>query len=319
MKPQAIQIGNHAFKRALFIGPMEGITDVPFRKLIRKHGCDVICTQMIHAQALLFGADKQRVLETSDINRDEHPIGFQLCGNDPEMVGKAALIAKEKGADYIDLNMGCPAKNVVKNGGGSALLQEPDLAARIVEEIQKVSKLPATVKIRIGWTEDAKNYIDVGKRMEDAGAQLIAVHARTRAQKYKGKANWALTSDLKKHLSIPVIGNGDITQHGHIEEKLASHNLDGVMIARGALGNPWIFSGHVPTTKDIYETMLEHLDDHLSYYGGDDRCYRTFRKHIVWYTTGLSNSAAFRDQAFKERDTKKFIDLVHQYFKKILD
>lgn len=316
--PDSINIGPHAFKRALFIGPMEGITDIPFRRLLRKHGCDVICTQMIHAQALLYAADKQRVIETSMIDKDEHPIGFQLCGNDPEMVGKAAVIAKEKGADYIDLNMGCPAKNVVKNGGGSALLQQPELAARIVEAIQKHARLPATVKIRVGWTDDAKNHIEVGKKMEAAGAQLIAVHARTRAQRYKGKANWELTAQMKAHLNIPVIGNGDITEHAHISEKMKRHKLDGVMIARGTLGNPWIFNGHQPSIQDIYETMLAHLEDHTLFYGNDDRSYRTFRKHVVWYTAGLRGSATFRNQAFKERDTTKFIDLLHGYFKTLL-
>ncbi|MEZ4819626.1 MAG: tRNA-dihydrouridine synthase [Bdellovibrionota bacterium] len=212
--------------------------------------------------------------------------------------------------------MWCPAKNVVNNGGGSALLQTPELAARIVESIQAQAKLPTTVKVRVGWTDDSKNYLTVGKMMEDAGAALIAVHARTRSQKYKGKANWQLVKELKQHLNIPVIGNGDIVAHSDIAKRLQEHKLDGVMIARGALGNPWIFSGHKPSIKEIYETMLEHLEDHLSFYGKEDRSYRTFRKHVVWYTTGLKESAAFRDQAFKERDTSKFVTLVHEYFKK---
>lgn len=314
-----INIGPIQYDQGLFLGPMEGITDVPFRKLVRKHGCKVTCTQMIHAQAILMAPDKQRVIETTKMTSEEKPVGFQLCGNDPKMVGEAAKIAQDMGADFIDLNMGCPAKNVVKNGGGSALLQTPDLAAKIVESIRESTSIPATVKIRVGWTDDSKNHIAVGKIMEDAGAAVIAVHARTRSQKYKGKANWPLIQELKEHLSIPVIGNGDITEHEHIEKRIQETGLDGVMIARGCLGNPWIFSGHKPTVQEIYETMVEHMEDHLSFYGGDDRSYRTFRKHVVWYTSGLRDSAEFRDKAFKERDTQKFVGLVHEYFKKVMN
>lgn len=313
-----VHIGSLAYEKALFLGPMEGITDIPFRKLVRKHGCHVTCTQMIHAQALVKAFDKQRVKETTAMTTQEAPVGFQLCGNDPELVGQAASMAQNMGAAFIDLNMGCPAKNVVKNGGGSALLQNPDLAASIVESIRKNTSVPVTVKIRVGWTDDSKNHILVGKKMQDAGASLIAVHARTRSQKYKGKANWPLIQSLKKHLSIPVIGNGDITDHEHIERRLRETGLDGVMIARGALGNPWIFSGSTPSIQEIYDTMMEHLEDHLAFYGKEDRSYRTFRKHVVWYTTGLKNSAAFRDQAFKERDTQKFMEHIKNYFSELI-
>ncbi|MCB0272790.1 MAG: tRNA dihydrouridine synthase DusB [Bdellovibrionales bacterium] len=312
-----IQIGQHTYPKGLFLGPMEGITDVPFRKLVRKHGCAVTCTQMIHAQALIKAPDALRVMETSHITQSEKPVGFQLCGNDPEMVGLAAKIAKDKGAAFIDLNMGCPAKNVVNNGGGSALLQKPDLAAKIVESIRKHTDLPTTVKIRVGWTDDAKNHVEVGKMMENAGASLIAVHARTRSQKYTGKANWDLVKELKKYVRIPVVGNGDITTYQDIENRFNETKLDGVMIARGALGNPWIFSGYTPTIQERFDTLLEHLEDHLTFYGDQDRSYRTFRKHIVWYTTGLRDSAEFRDAAFKERDNQKFMNMLHEYFKKL--
>ena len=309
-----VQIGNHTFDSPLFMAPMEGITDVPFRKLVRKHGCGVICTQMIHAQGLIFGAKARRIIETSTMTRDEKPVGFQLCGNDPKLVGEAAKRAEDLGADFIDLNMGCPAKNVVNNGGGAALLQQPDLAASVVESIRNSVSIPVTVKIRVGWTDDSKNYTTVGKKMESAGASLIAVHARTRSQKYTGKANWEIVGELKTEVSIPVIGNGDVLEHDDAIHKIKKHRIDGVMIGRGALGNPWIFSGKIPTVKDIYETMLEHLDDHLVFYGNQDLAYRTFRKHIVWYTKGLPYSAEFRDRAFKERDNIKLMENIHNYF-----
>ncbi len=309
-----VKIGQLEFTKPMYMAPMEGITDVPFRKLVRKHGCGIICTQMIHAQGLIFGKDSRRIIETSTMTRDEKPVGFQLCGNDPTLVGEAAKRAQDLGADFIDLNMGCPAKNVVNNGGGAALLQVPDLAAKVVESIRKNTTIPATVKIRVGWTDDAKNYLRVGKTMENAGASLISVHARTRSQKYTGKANWNLISELKQKLTIPVFGNGDVLSYDHALNKLQEHSVDGVMIGRGALGNPWIFSGVIPTIKDIYETLMEHLNDHLSFYNHMDVAYKTFRKHIVWYTKGLPHSAEFRDKAFKERDNAKLMENIHRYF-----
>lgn len=309
-----IKIDTLEYANPMYMAPMEGITDVPFRKLMRKHGCGVICTQMIHAQGLIFGKESRRIIETSTMTKDEKPIGFQLCGNDPKLVGEAAKRAQDLGADFIDLNMGCPAKNVVNNGGGAALLQKPDLAAAVVESIRKNTTIPATVKIRVGWTDDEKNYLTVGKTMENAGASLITVHARTRSQKYTGKANWSLIAELKKELKIPVFGNGDVLSHEDALFRVNMHGLDGVMIGRGALGNPWIFSGHIPTVKEVYETLLEHLHDHLTFYNHMDVAYKTFRKHIVWYTKGLPHSAEFRDKAFKERDNTKLMENIHRYF-----
>lgn len=309
-----IEIGKNQFEKPLFMAPMEGITDIPFRKLVRKHGCTVICTQMIHAQGLILGASSRRIQETSAMSPDEGPVGFQLCGNDPEMVQKAATKAAQSGAAFIDINMGCPAKNVVNNGGGAALLKNPDLAARIVDTLVKSVAVPVTVKIRAGWSEESKNYLDVGKKVQEAGACLITVHARTRSQKYTGSADWNLISELKKELSIPVVGNGDVTDHTQIQQKFSQFHVDGVMVGRGALGNPWIFSGKTPRVKDVYETMQEHLQDHLTFYSYQDVAYRTFRKHIVWYTKGLPHSAEFRDKAFKERDNTVFMKNIEQYF-----
>ena len=312
-----IKIDNITYSTPLYMAPMEGITDVPFRKLVRKHGCGIICTQMIHAQGLIYGKESRRIIETSTMTQTETPVGFQLCGNDPALVGEAAKRAEDLGAAFIDLNMGCPAKNVVNNGGGAALLQQPELAAQVVESIRKNTTIPATVKIRVGWTDESKNYLDVGRMMENAGASLISVHARTRSQKYTGKANWNLIAELKRELKIPVIGNGDILSFEDVKEKLQTHGLDGAMIGRGALGNPWIFSGKIPTVKEVYETLLEHLNDHLTFYNHMDVAYKTFRKHIVWYTKGLPYSAEFRDKAFKERDNAKLMENIHQYFSEL--
>lgn len=315
MKP--IKIDHISYQTPLYMAPMEGITDVPFRKLVRKHGAGITCTQMIHAQGLIFGKDSRRIIETSTMTDIEKPVGFQLCGNDPALVGQAAKRAQDLGADFIDLNMGCPAKNVVNNGGGAALLQDPDLAATVVESIRKHTTIPTTVKIRVGWNDDSRNYLTVGKKMESAGASLISVHARTRSQKYTGKANWNWIADLKKEVSIPVIGNGDVLSYTDVLEKMKNTGADGVMIGRGALGNPWIFSGHIPTVKEVYETLMEHLEDHLTFYNHADVAYRTFRKHIVWYTKGLPFSAEFRDKAFKERDNSILMDNIHRYFSEL--
>ncbi|MEZ4705347.1 MAG: tRNA dihydrouridine synthase DusB [Bdellovibrionota bacterium] len=316
-KIPGIRIGDLHYDRALFMGPMEGITDVPFRKLIRKHGCGITCTQMIHAEGLLRGFESRRMQETSCMTEQEHPVGFQLAGCKPDIMAEAAKKVQSMGASFIDINMGCPAKSVVANGSGSALLQKPSLAAEIVKAMKKEVSIPITAKIRAGWNESMKNYLDMGALLEEAGVALVSVHARTRAQKFSGHANWDLIAQLKKHLSIPVVGNGDVFFPEDVEDMFDQTQADGVMMARGVLGNPWLFSQTIPTVENIYQTLFDHLDDHLSFYEHRDRAMLTFRKHIVWYTHGLSGAAKFRKELFGERDNDVLLKKLKDFFEKL--
>jgi tRNA-dihydrouridine synthase B len=309
----AIYIGPLKFDRPVFMAPMEGITDVPFRKIVRKRGCGVTCTQMIHAEALLRH-HQRRVAETSAIVEEEKPVGLQLCAPEPGVIGEAAKIAENLGAAFIDINMGCPAKNVVGNGAGAALLQNPAKAGAIVREVVKNVSIPVTVKIRAGWDSEYRNALEIGSILEQEGAKLISVHARTRAQKFKDKADWNLIRAVKDKLKIPVVGNGDVFASHDVSAMLKDTGADGVMVARGALGNPWIFGDHRPTIGDIYKTMMEHLDFHLAFYSDRDRSLVTFRKHIVWYTKGIPNAAEFRVRLFKIKDYDVVLKMIRDFF-----
>lgn len=296
------------------MAPMEGITDVPFRKIVRKFGCAVTCTQMIHANGLLKG-DQHRMHEVTAIDPDETPVGIQICGSEANSIADAAQKSELMGFSFIDINMGCPAKNVVKNGSGSALLQDPLKAGRIVHEVKKRVSIPVTVKIRAGWNDEYKSGLEVGRIVESEGASLVTIHARTKAQKFKGKADWMLIQALKSMIKIPVVGNGDLFQPEDIQVMAEKTSADGFMVARGALGNPWIFAGYRPTTGEIYKTILKHLELHLSFYPKKERALITFRKHVAWYTKGLRDSSVFRVRLFKEPSLEIFRHMLSEYFK----
>jgi len=309
----AITIGSLQFDRSLFMAPMEGITDVPFRRIAREHGCSVVCTQMIHAEALLRGT-MRRIQETSALDPQEQPVGLQLCGSDPATISQAASKAEQLGAAFIDINMGCPAKNVVKTGAGAALMQEPQKAGSIIRAVKKSVSVPVTVKIRAGWNEEYKTAKEVGLIAETEGASLLAVHARTRSQKFKGRADWALIKDLKNHVKIPVIGNGDVFYPKDVSAMMNKTGADGVMVARGALGNPWIFQEKRPLVNEVQKVLLRHLDLHLSFYSIQKNALMTFRKHLVWYTKGLANSAEFRVKVFKEDSYPVILAMINSFF-----
>ncbi|MFH1262899.1 MAG: tRNA dihydrouridine synthase DusB [Pseudomonadota bacterium] len=309
----SISIGKLTFPRPLFLGPMEGITDVPFRRIARKHGCGVVCTQMIHAEGFLR-ATSPRMREIATLDPEEQPVGMQLAGCDPNDLAEGAKKAEAHGAAFIDINMGCPAKNVVNLGSGAALLKDPPLAGSIVRAVRNAVSVPVTVKIRAGWDEAYKTCVEVASILEQEGADLITVHARTRAQRFKGQADWNLITAVKERVSIPVVGNGDVRTPAEIDKLRNETGCDGVMIARAALGNPWIFSGRNPTSEEMRDTVLEHLDLHLSFYLMHHGALMTFRKHLAWYTKGLKNSAEFRLRVFRERSVAKIVEMTEQFF-----
>lgn len=309
----SISIGKLTFERPLFMGPMEGITDAPFRRMLRKHGCGVTCTQMIHASGLLR-AEPHKIREIADLDSCGHNVGMQLAGDSPGTMAEGAKRAEQMGAAFIDINMGCPAPKVVNQGCGAALLKAPKLAGEIVGRIKKSVSVPVTAKIRAGWNDEYKTALIISPILQDEGADLITIHARTRAQRFKGQADWELIRELKESVSVPIVGNGDVFTSADIGRMQRQTGCDGVMIGRGMLGNPWIFSGAKPTPREIKETILEHLDHHLSFYEMRPIAMLTFRKHLVWYTKGLRGSAEFRRTVFEERSVVHLLEMTERFF-----
>ncbi len=299
--------------KTLFMAPMEGITDVPFRKIVRELGCQVICTQMIHAEGLLKG-EQHRMQEVTFLDPSEQPVGMQLCSSDPTQMAMAGQKAQDMGAAFIDINMGCPAKNVVARGAGAALLKDQDRAVLMVEKLKSLVSIPVTVKIRAGWDHDYLGGMDLALKLQNAGAQLLTIHARTRNQKFKGQADWNLIKTLKEKLSIPVVGNGDLYSHQDIMAMFDQTTCDGAMVARGALGNPWLFSPQKPTIGNVFEILMKHFDLHLSFYKNHQSALITFRKHIAWYTKGIPNSSAFRVKIFKEKNLDEVFSMLKSFF-----
>jgi tRNA-dihydrouridine synthase B len=297
-----MNIGSLKIDKPLFLAPMAGVTDLPFRRLCREQGCGVVYTEMVSAKGLFYGSE--RTEDLMEIHPDEHPIGIQIFGSDPLIMARMAERISETDADLIDINMGCPAPKIVKNGEGSALMRRPELVSRIVREVSGASSKPVTVKIRKGWDENSTNAVDIALIAEEAGAAAITVHGRTREQFYAGSADWDIIRQVKSRLSIPVIGNGDVfTAQSAVDMKRIT-NCDGVMVARGAQGNPWLFrdinslieTGKLPPPAGFDErisTAIRHLHM-LTALKGERIGVCEMRKHIAWYLKGLKDSGRIR-------------------------
>jgi len=299
-----VKLGTYSWDFPVFLAPMAGITDLPFRLLCKAQGCDVLCTEMISAKAIYY---KNKNTEPLLIREpEESPVGVQLFGSEPELMAEMAAQVEER-FDFIDLNMGCPVPKIVKNGEGSALMQKPELVSRIVEAIVKRVRCPVTVKIRKGFDENRVNAVEIARRIEAAGAAAVAVHGRTRGQYYTGHADWGIIRQVKEAVQIPVIGNGDLFQAEDVTRMREQTGCDGAMIARGAKGNPWIFREikaclaeelmpERPGVSEIRDMVFAHAAL-LAQYKGEDIGMREMRKHLAWYTAGLPHSAALRSQA----------------------
>lgn len=295
-------IGPVKIPNRLVLAPMAGVTDAVFRALCKKEGAGLVFTEMVSDQGLIYSnAESHSIVE---ISPEEHPIGVQLFGSRPEFMAEAAQIVLRKRPDFIDINMGCPVPKVVKNREGCALMLEPGLAAEIIKAVRTASGLPVTVKIRKGWDEQHVNAVEFAQVCEEAGASAITVHGRTRAQFYSGKADWDIIRQVKQAVTVPVIGNGDIWEPQDVLRMLETTGCDGVMIGRGSLGNPWIFSRALallagealppPSPDDRIKMALLHLKMTVAR-RGERAGVPYMRKHIGWYLKGIPNAARVRD------------------------
>jgi len=284
-----LKIGNVLIPSATALGPMAGVTDVSFRNICRKFGCGFTYSEMVSAKALYYNDKKTEQLITPGDN--EIPYAVQLFGSDPEIMALGAKKIQDMNVCHIiDINMGCPVPKVAGNGDGSALMKNPELAGEIVRAVSGAVELPVTVKIRKGWDNNNINAVEFAQVLERNGAKAVAVHGRTREQYYSGKADWNIIKSVKEAVSIPVIGNGDIFSYEDIERMTDYTGCDGVMIARGALGNPFIFSGIKPTSEEIIDTALSHMESIVKH-KGEYIGIREARKHMSWYIKGFYGAA----------------------------
>jgi tRNA-dihydrouridine synthase B len=299
--------------KPIILAPMAGITDKPFRQMVRLFGKQTLYTEMIGVESLARNHPQTRKMMSI---QDEENIIVQLVGINLDAFVYATRFAEDVGAIGVDINMGCPVKKLISNGSGSALLKTPDMAAKIVETVKKSTKLPVSVKMRIGWDEHSINGVPFAKVLESAGADKIAVHARTKEQGYSGKANWDIVRQIKESVKIPVFVNGDIIDTNSAEQALAQTKADGLMIGRGALGKPWILSEIETGEKQSVDTMsllLQHIDLLLDYYG--DHGLFVARKHIAWYAKGQKNVAEFCQRVYAETNIETVKGLIRCFFK----
>ena len=314
-----MQIGSIKLVNPVILAPMAGVTDLPFRLLAKEMECGLVYSEMVSDKGLLY--KNCHTLDMLQIDERERPVAMQIFGSEPSSMAKAAQFVEQAGTDIIDINMGCPTPKIIKNGSGSALMCQPDLAYRIMVSVVEAVKVPVTVKIRKGWSNASINAVEMAKLAEKAGIAAIAVHGRTREQFYSGEADWDIIRQVKESVGIPVIGNGDIRTPYDAEKMLSETGCDGLMIGRGAQGNPWIFrqisqylaSGKIlrpPTVEERLAVMLRHLDM-LIEYKGEYLGIREMRRHGAWYTKGLHHSSELRlkfNQAVTKADFISVLD-----------
>ena len=299
-------------KNKIILAPMAGVTDKPFRQMVRHFSNELLFTEMISATALCYHS--KETAKMLDLSNETGPIGVQLVGSNLKEMSQAAQMAEQAGAAVLDINMGCPVKKLIKNNSGAALIKDPYLACQIVENIKKVISIPVTVKTRLGWDETTIDIVRFAKKLQNAGADSLTIHARTKAQGYRRKVDWSWIRKVKEVVSIPIIANGDVTDQKTASACMEQTTSDGIMIARAAMGKPWVLAEISGETMNINLKYFieEHFDRLMAYYG--HKGLFIARKHLAWYAREKSFVANFRRKVYAETDENQMRSLIKDFF-----